>query len=70
MTRPQPAHGYSFGDTDAAAERLALLDRVFDAPSGALLTEAAARGVGLAVDLGCGPGHSTRRLAELTQPVQ
>src|SRR5205809_779798 len=54
---------YTFGDSQAAAERLALVARVFEPPSRRFLADAAAgaglAGCDLAVDLGCGPGHST-----------
>jgi trans-aconitate 2-methyltransferase len=59
---------YSFGDVDAAAVRLQLLDRVFAPPTRAVLEVAASAGVGLAVDLGCGPGFSTRAIAEQLRP--
>jgi SAM-dependent methyltransferase len=52
---------YTFGDTGTASDRLALVHRVFAAPSAALL----ARVGGLprvVVDLGCGPGHTTALL--------
>jgi SAM-dependent methyltransferase len=56
---------YSFGDSSRASERLGLLARVFDAPSRAFLTEAGLVGCELALDLGCGPGHTTRLIAEV-----
>lgn len=55
---------YSFGDSARASTRLALLARVFEAPSRAFLREAGLAGCGLAVDLGCGPGFTTRLLAD------
>ncbi|WP_131786239.1 methyltransferase domain-containing protein [Protofrankia symbiont of Coriaria ruscifolia] len=58
---------YAFGDSGLAAERLALLAQVFDTPSRALITKGAPRVPPLALDLGCGPGHSTRMLAETSQ---
>ncbi|MBV8692166.1 MAG: class I SAM-dependent methyltransferase [Actinobacteria bacterium] len=60
---------YTFGDSDLAAERLALVAEVFDAPSRRFLGEARAaltESPSLAVDLGCGPGRTTRLVAELT----
>jgi hypothetical protein len=58
--------GYTFGDTSLAARRLALLADVFEPPSRAFLAEftrVAGDQLDLAVDLGCGPGHSTRLVA-------
>jgi SAM-dependent methyltransferase len=61
---------YAFGDADLAAQRLHLLDRVFAEPSRSLLTVAASRRIRLAVDLGCGPGWSTRFLSETLRPLR
>ena len=57
--------GYAFGDNEAAAARLALLAEVFEEPSRLLLKWVDSRTVNLAVDLGCGPGLSTRLLSAL-----
>jgi len=57
---------YVFGDTDVAARRLDLLAEAWAAPSAAFLREHAPQGPLLAVDLGCGPGHTTRLLAWTT----
>jgi trans-aconitate 2-methyltransferase len=70
MNRPQEgvgsdSSGYAFGDSDPAAARLALLAQVFGRPSRALLTWIDARTVEVAIDLGCGPGFSTRLLDSL-----
>lgn len=54
---------YTFGDTDAASERLALVHRVFAAPSAALLARVGGT-PHVVVDLGCGPGHSTALLRD------
>jgi trans-aconitate 2-methyltransferase len=60
--------GYAFGDSAPAARRLGLLADVFEPPSRAFLAEftrVAGDQVDLAVDLGCGPGHSTRLVASV-----
>jgi trans-aconitate 2-methyltransferase len=54
---------YTFGDSDRAAQRLVLLARVFEPASREFLATAGRRGGALAVDLGCGPGHTTELLA-------
>ena len=60
--------GYAVGDGPAAARRLGLLADVFEPPSRAFLSRFAGGPVDLAVDLGCGPGHSTRLVAEVLRP--
>jgi len=55
---------YTFGDTDAAAERLRLLGRVFAPSSSRLLASLGNPAGALAIDLGCGPGATTRLLAD------
>lgn len=57
---------YTFGDTPLAAERLRLVARVFAEPSRAFLAEAVAVPPRVALDLGCGPGLTTRLIAEVT----
>lgn len=60
---------YTFGDSDLAGHRLALLAQLYEHPSRAFLRRCAGgssdpgRGsppMDLALDLGCGPGHTTR----------
>ena len=57
---------YTFGDTPLAAERLRLVARVFAEPSRAFLNEVAPARPRIALDLGCGPGVTTRLVAEVT----
>jgi trans-aconitate 2-methyltransferase len=67
---PVPSVRYAFGDVEAAATRLQLLDRVFARPSRLLVDVAASSPIGLAVDLGCGPGFTTRLLADRLRPTR
>jgi trans-aconitate 2-methyltransferase len=53
---------YTFGDTDAAADRLVLLARAFESSSARLLGSLMCPAPARAVDLGCGPGFTTRLL--------
>jgi trans-aconitate 2-methyltransferase len=55
-------HHYTFGDNDAAADRLTLLARAFESSSARLLGSLARPSPVRAVDLGCGPGFTTRLL--------
>lgn len=68
MTTEDQTPPYAFGDVGVAAARLELLNEVFAEPSRALL-RVAPTGVDVAVDVGCGPGFSTRLLAEEVRPV-
>jgi SAM-dependent methyltransferase len=74
---------YAFGDSDLAAQRLELLAELFAEPTKAFIVQSqlefqsqSGKDAGfssssskpsLALDLGCGPGHTTRLLAELLQ---
>ena len=60
--------GYAFGDSAPAARRLGLLAELFEPASRAFLERFAGRPVELAVDLGCGTGHTTRLLASVLRP--
>ncbi|HEY2901827.1 MAG TPA: class I SAM-dependent methyltransferase [Polyangia bacterium] len=68
------AETYTFGDNDLAAERLRVLARAFEPTSRAFLTDvwrrsgASAAGAAHAVDLGCGPGYTTRLLRAIVAP--
>ena len=58
---------YLFGDTDLAAERLRLVAEVFEPEMRSFLARVEFR-PRLAVDLGCGPGHTTRLTAQVLRP--
>jgi trans-aconitate 2-methyltransferase len=55
---------YSFGDSAPAVERLAIVARVFEPSTRELLARIQPRQPRTVLDLGCGPGHTTRLLAE------
>jgi len=59
---------YTFGDSDPAARRLAEVAAVFEAPTRAFLGREGRGPVGVAVDLGCGPGYTTELLARCLRP--
>lgn len=60
--------GYAFGDGGVPARRLSLLAEVFEPTSREFLVREAPRAPRLALDLGCGPGHTTRLIAEALGP--
>ena len=55
---------YLFGDSPTAQSRLHILARTFEPPTREFLSTFNPKGTHLAVDLGCGPGHTTRLIAE------
>jgi SAM-dependent methyltransferase len=57
--------GYAFGDSAPAARRLGLLADVFEPSSREFLQRFAGAPPGVAVDLGCGAGHTTRLVASV-----
>ncbi|MFL6243510.1 MAG: class I SAM-dependent methyltransferase [Acidimicrobiia bacterium] len=57
---------YVFGDTDAAARRLDVVAEYWASPSTKFLREDVPSGPRLALDLGCGPGYTTRLVAAET----
>jgi len=64
-----PGEHYTFGDTAVAADRLALLAAAFEPSSARLLRLLGYLRPRCAVDLGCGPGWSTRLVHALLAPV-
>jgi trans-aconitate 2-methyltransferase len=61
---------YLFQDTDRAARRLQVLADVFAPSSRAFMQDSVSRVPQLAVDLGCGPGYTTRLLVDTTRCVR
>jgi len=61
---------YTFGDSATASWRLALLAALFETSSARLLRMLSYRRPRQAVDLGCGPGWSTRLVHALLAPAQ
>ena len=59
---------YAFRDSDASAARLELVAELFEPTTRSFLDELGRRGVALALDLGCGPGHTTRLIAQELAP--
>ena len=61
---------YTFGDIAVASLRLQLLDSVFAVPTDLLIDEVRSTTITSAVDLGCGPGYTTRRLGDRLRPAR
>ena len=59
---------YAFGDTNLAAARLATVAEVFALTSRSFLSDFAHRPFELALDLGCGTGHTTHLIAKVLRP--
>ena len=57
---------YTFGDNPAAARRLEKVAALFAPTTWAFVKRTVSRPPALALDVGCGPGHTTRLLAEAT----
>lgn len=58
---------YLFKDTERAAQRLRVLADVYAVSSSAFLQDMVGETPQLAIDLGCGPGYTTRLLADVTR---
>ena len=56
---------YLFGDSPTARQRLDVLAQTFQGPTREFLSGFTPPASNLAVDLGCGPGHTTHLIAEL-----
>ena len=65
-----PTGQYLFGDSDIAAYRLRLLHDVFAESSRLFLSESAPHGSNLIVDIGCGPGYTTRLIRTALNPLR
>jgi SAM-dependent methyltransferase len=61
---------YTYGDSDLAGARLAIVAELFGSASAAFLRTAVDRSPGLALDLGSGPGHTTRLVRDVTGAVR
>ena len=59
---------YTFGDNELAARRLAVVAEVFEATSRTLLASSIRDGAPIVLDLGCGPGYTTRLLVQVSRP--
>ena len=57
---------YALGDSDQAAERLELVARLFEPEMTRFIRDAAPPHPAVAVDLGCGPGCTTRLLRQVS----
>lgn len=63
-----PGDKYTFGDNDRASARLRRLAELYEPEARVLLRRSGARTPRIAIDLGCGPGWSTRVLQEELAP--
>ncbi|HTZ74782.1 MAG TPA: class I SAM-dependent methyltransferase [Candidatus Aquilonibacter sp.] len=58
---------YTFGDTSEASARLRKLAELYEPETRDLLKRGGVRGPEVAIDLGCGPGYTTRLLRNVVQ---
>lgn len=58
---------YTYGDSELASDRLAIVAELFGPASETFLRAAASVPPALAVDLGCGPGHTTGLVHQVTR---
>jgi hypothetical protein len=65
-----PGERYLYGDTNVAAERLGIVATVFEPTTRAFLERHGPREAALGVDLGCGPGFTTRLIHEVLRPAR
>jgi SAM-dependent methyltransferase len=68
--RREAMSGYTFGDSDLAARRLALLAATFARTTRQFLLTRAGAAPGFAVDLGCGPGFTTELIRATVGPAR
>ncbi len=61
---------YTFGDSDEASRRVQNLAKLYEPDTRSLLKRSEVHSPLLAVDLGCGPGWSTRLIQEVLSPQQ
>jgi trans-aconitate 2-methyltransferase len=66
--RVSTAGDYTFGDSDLAARRLALVAAAFAKTSRQFLLTRAGAAPGFAIDLGCGPGYTTEMIRATVGP--
>jgi trans-aconitate 2-methyltransferase len=66
--RPASGGGYTFGDSDLAAKRLALVAAVFAKSTRQFLLTRARPAPEFAIDLGCGPGFTTELIRATVGP--
>lgn len=59
---------YSLGDNEIATKRLGLLNRMFEPSSSTFIKTMTESNLSLALDLGCGPGHTTEMISKSINP--